>query len=140
METKTFENIVAVRLDKGDEILTSLLKVAKDEKIAFAAVSGIGATDDFEVGVFDLEKQDYVRARYAGNHEINSLAGNLTTKGGEPYVHLHMTAAGPGGKLAGGHLLRAVISLTAEIFLEKIDGSAGRAFDESLKINRIKFD
>ena len=140
METKTFKNIVAVRLDKGDEILTSLLKVAKDEKIAFAAVSGIGATDDFEVGVFDLEKQDYVRTHYAGNHEINSLAGNLTTKGGEPYVHLHITAAGPDGKLAGGHLLRAVISLTAEIFLEKIDGAAGRAFDESLKINRIKFD
>ena len=140
MESKTFGNVVAVRLDKGDEILESLLKVAKEEKLALASVSGIGATDDFEVGVFDLEKQDYVRARYAGNHEINSLAGNLTTKGGEPYVHLHMTAAGPGGALAGGHLLRAVISLTAEIFLQKIDGAADRAFDESLKINRIKFD
>ena len=140
MEIKTFGNVVAVRLDKGDEILESLLKVAKEEKIALASVSGIGATDNFEVGVFDLKKQDYIRTHYAGNHEINSLAGNLTTKNGEPYVHLHLTAAGPGGELVGGHLLRAAISLTAEIFLQKIDGSVDREFDETLKINRIKFD
>ena len=139
METKTFGNTVVVRLDKGDEIVTSLLAAAKEQSLTLASISGIGATDDFEVGVFDLKKQDYDRIRFAGNHEITALVGNLTTKDGAPYLHLHITCAGPEGRVVGGHLFRAHVSLTAEIFLQRADGTLDRRFDETLKINKIRF-
>ena len=139
METKTFGNAVVVRLDKDDEIVTSLLKVAEAEPLSLASISGIGATDDFEVGVFDLEKGDYDRIHFEGNHEITALVGNLTTKDGAPYLHLHITCAGPGGKIVGGPLFRAHVSLTAEIFLQKANGALDRKFDETLHINKIEF-
>ena len=139
MEYKVFEDTIVVRLDKGDEIAKSLLEVAKKERMTLASVSGIGATDDFEVGVFDLARSDYERFRFTGNHEIVALVGNITTKDGAPYIHLHITCAGEGGKIVGGHLFDAKISLTAEIFLGKAAGSADRRRDETLGINKIRF-
>lgn len=139
MEYRVFEDKVLVRLDKGDEIVKSLLSVAEKEGVTLASVSGIGATDDFEVGVFDLDRSDYDRFHFSGNHEIVALVGNLTTKDGAPYIHLHVTCAGEGGKIVGGHLFEGKISLTAEIFLQKAAGSAERQRDDTLGINKIRF-
>ena len=140
MDYRVFDKTIVVRLDKGDEIVKSLLEVAKKENCALASVSGIGAVDDFSVGVFDLAKSDYDRIRYTGNHEINALMGDLTTKDGQPYLHLHITCTGPGGKVVGGHLFEAKISLTGEIFIQTACGKADRRFDPSVGINKIVFD
>ena len=140
MEYRAFEDVVLVRLDKGDEIVRSLLDVVEQEKISLASVSGIGATDDFEVGVFDPGRSDYERYRFDGNHEIVALVGNVTTKDGAPYIHLHITCAGEVGKIVGGHLFEAQVSLTAEIFLHRGAGRAERLRDETLGINKIRFE
>ena len=140
MDYRVFDKTIVVRLDKGDEIVKSLLEVAKKENCTLASVSGIGAIDDFSVGVFDLNKSDYDRMHYSGNHEINALMGDLTTKDGQPYLHLHITCTGPGGKVVGGHLFEAKISLTGEIFIQTVSGKADRRFDPSVGINKIVFD
>ena len=139
MEYRVFEDTILVRLDKGDEIAKSLLDVAGKEGLTLASISGIGATDDFEVGVFDLDRSDYEHIRFVGNHEILSLTGNLTVKDGAPYIHLHITCAGEGGDVVGGHLFEGRISLTAEIFLREVTGRAERLRDEALGINAIRF-
>ena len=139
MDYKNYGSTIVVRLDKGDEIAKRLLEVAEKEKCRFAYLTGIGAVDDFEVGVFDLEKADYNRARYAGNHEINALVGNLTTKDGKPYLHAHITCTGKDGTVVGGHLFYGKVSLTAEIFLQVIGGEVDRKFDPSVGINKITF-
>lgn len=139
MEYKKFGDKIYLRLDKGDDITESVFKVAKAEGVKAAQVSGIGATDDFTVGVFDVAKKKYNEYFFNGNHEINALTGNITEKDGEPYIHLHITATGDGGKVVGGHLIKGVISLTGEIIITVSDGKVSRAFDETLGINRWKF-
>ena len=139
MEYRVFDGTILVRLDKGDEITKSLLKVAEAEQISVASIDGIGATGDFTVGVFDLEASKYNHFHHVGNHEINSLVGNLTLKDGKPYLHLHITCTGLDGKVVGGHLIDATISLTAEIFIHTAHGKVDRRFDETLGINRISF-
>ena len=53
MEYKKFETAYVVRLDPGDEICESLLAIAKQENIALASISGIGAVDwEFNEEVF----------------------------------------------------------------------------------------
>ncbi|HCU56126.1 MAG TPA: DNA-binding protein [Clostridiales bacterium] len=140
MEYRVFDDTILVRLDKGDEIVKCLSEVAEKEKLTLASVSGIGATDDFEVGVFDLARSDYDHFHFHTNHEIVCLAGNVTTKDKSPYVHLHITCAGSEGRIVGGHLFEAKISLTAEIFLHKAAGRADRLRDETLGINKISFE
>lgn len=139
MEYKRKSNNIVVRLDCGDEIIQSILEVARKENISLASVSGIGATDDVEVGVFDISAKKYNSFTFSDTHEITSLIGNLTTKDGKHYLHLHITLAGEGGKIVGGHLLHGVINLTSEIFINVIDSTAERSFDAQFGINRMVF-
>ncbi|MBQ0097381.1 MAG: DNA-binding protein [Oscillospiraceae bacterium] len=137
MEYKRLGDKIVARLDKGEDINEEILKIAEREEIAFGCVSGIGATDDFTVGVFNLEKSDYETYRYTGNHEITALSGNISTKDGLPYVHLHISCGNKNGELVGGHLLKSRISLTCEIMIVIADIKADRKFDEEIGINRI---
>lgn len=138
MEYKKYRNFIALRLDKGDDIAESIFTVVKTEQIKTAKVSGIGATDNFTVGVFDIAKKEYEKFDFSGNHEINAITGNITEKDGKPYIHLHITATGKGGKVVGGHLIKGVISLTGEIIITVIDGKILREFNDELGINRWK--
>lgn len=140
MEYKRFGNTIALRLDPGDEIVTQVLAVAQKENVTLASVTGIGGTDDVEVGVFDMSKKSYNRFTYSGTHEITSLTGNVNTMDGKMYTHLHITLAGADGRVVGGHLLRCVISLTAEIFLYHADGTVDRTRREDLQINTWAFE
>ena len=138
MEYKRYNDTIVLRLDVNDEIVECVKRVALKEKITAANVSGIGATADFTVGIFNLKSSEYDKYSYSGNHEITSLTGNITEVDGKPYVHLHITAAGD-GNFVGGHLLSAKISLTAEIIIDVISADITRVFDEKLKINTLFF-
>ena len=140
MEYKRFGDTVALRLDKGDEITEQILTVAKKEQIRLASVTGIGASEDLTVGVFDAEKREYETFSFTGICEITSLTGSVNTMHGAPYSHLHITCAGRDGTLAGGHLLRCVVGLTAEIFRRIVDGAVDRKRNETLGINTWSFD
>lgn len=139
MEYTRFGNTIVMRMDKGDEITEQIKLIAQKENITAGIVSGIGATDNFTVGIFDLAKKDYNRYTYTGNHEITSLAGNISTMNNESYIHLHITCAGGTGTIVGGHLFEANISLTGEIFIQIADGKIDRKRDEALGINRFRF-
>ncbi len=139
MEYRVFDDTVVVRLDKGDCVVQSLLSVASSEGITLATVQGIGAVDLLDVGVFDLEQGDYNRLQYTRNHEINAIVGNLTTKDGAPYAHLHVTATNDAGMVVGGHLFEGRVSLTAELFVRRIAGKVERQYDDILGINRLHF-
>ena len=142
MEYRRFDNTVVLRLDRGDEIISSILSVARAENITLASISGIGGTDNVTVGVFDTDKQAYNRFNFTGTHEITSLTGNINTMNGEEYTHIHITVAGSGGEVAGGHLLECVISLTAEIFItviETVGKGVDRKRDDELGINKFFF-
>ena len=135
MKYEKFSDKIFLRLDPGDEICEAILFVAKKEGIGAASITGIGATDDFTVGVFDLNEKKYAEYRFDTNHEINALSGNLTRKDGKPYVHLHITCTGKNAKVVGGHLLRGVVSLTAEIIIGVAEAEINRVFNEALGIN-----
>ena len=139
MEYKNYGDITVARLDKGDEIVKSIIDIAAKEGIKTGFFSAIGATDNFEVGVFNLETNGYDRKSYTGNHEITELSGNITTLDGKPYVHAHINCAGKDGSLVGGHLFEGKISLTCEIFITKVDGEIARKFDSEIGINKFTF-
>ena len=139
MYYKQYGDKTVVRLDKDDEIIESIKTVASELSIKTAFFSAIGATDDFTVGVFDLEKGDYERFSYSGNHEILDLSGNITSADNKPYVHAHITCAGKGGNTVGGHLLNAKISRTLEMVIISVDAEVTREYDASLGINRLSF-
>ena len=139
MEYKRFGNDIAIRMERGEEILAELKNVCLAENVKLATVTALGATDDFTVGVLDVKNGKYISNSFNGNHEIVSLNGNITTKDGEYYAHLHMSASDEKGVIVGGHLNRAVIGATCEMFVRIIEGSVERKFDDSVGLNLFKF-
>lgn len=140
MEYKRITQSIFVRMDPGEEILEQLELVAEREHITLASVSGLGAVNEFTVGVYKTTEKQYLSKRFTGAYEIVSLTGTVTTKDGAFYPHLHMSAGNERGQVFGGHLNRAVVSATAELVLTVIDGTVERRFDETIGLNLMKFN
>lgn len=140
MEYRKFEHTFVVRLDRGDEILLSLMRLCREEGIRLASVTGLGAVDTVQLGVFDTEKKQYYSREYQGLYEIGSLMGSITQKDGDPYLHLHMVIGNPHtGECHGGHLSRGVISATGELIITEIPGTVERREDEAIGLNLFQF-
>lgn len=139
MEYKRFGNNVVVRMDVGDEILTSLKEVCLKENIKLASLTALGACNHFVAGVYDVEKKAYFKNEFNGAYEITALVGNISTKDGEYYAHLHITCGDDKGNCFGGHLNEATISVTCEMFINVIDGEVDRKVDEVTGLNVFKF-
>lgn len=139
MEIKQFGNKFIVRIDKGEEIAESLKSVCQKNNIVLGTISGIGATNDVTVGLFDTETKKYHSRRMQGNFEIASLSGNVSTMNGETYLHLHIAVGNEKHEAFGGHLNLAVVSATFEGVIEKIGGEVGRKLDEDVGLNLISF-
>lgn len=139
MEYKKFNNTIVARLDKGEEILEVVKKIALKENIKLANINALGATNDFTVGVFKVEEKKYYSNNFKGNFEIVSLTGTINTMDDEFYAHIHMSAGNDKGEVFGGHLNRAIVSATCEMIINIIDGNVDRYFDEEIGLNLFKF-
>lgn len=147
MEYRRFGSKIVIRMDRGDEVCEKLLELMELENISLASVSGIGASNDVTLGVFDTEKKEYHKRRYnERDYELASLTGNMSRQDGKPYLHVHAAIGNPAHERRGfiddvhaGHLNAAVVSATAEIIIDVIDGSAGRKFSEEIGLNLFEF-
>ena len=140
MEYRRFGSKIVVRLDRGEEVCAKLLELAEAEDIRLAAVSGIGATNDVALGVFDTQTKVYHKTRYVEDFEIGSVTGNLSRQGDKPYLHLHAVIGSPVmGECHAGHLNAATISATCELMIDVIDGEVNREFSEEIGLNLYKF-
>ena len=99
MEYKRFKDHLIVRMDKGEEILEQLKAVCLKEHISLASVSALGALNAFTVGVFKTDEKKYYANSFEGYYEIVSLTGTVTTKDGEFYAHLHLSAGNDKGEV-----------------------------------------
>ena len=108
---------IILRLERGEEVVSALKELQKKEKVLSASFSGIGATDNATIGVYNTAEKRYEATQLTGDMEIAALNGNLSrTKDGEPYIHAH-AVLGRGREAHAGHLNAAIISATAEIFV-----------------------
>ncbi len=139
MEYKKAGNRYVVRLNRGDEIISSITELCKKEAIKAGSISGIGATQLVEAGFYSFKKKRYCGYCFNQNMEILSLLGNISTKDGDPYLHLHIVVSNDEGEALGGHLTKAIISVTGEIFIDTIDVEINREPDSLTGINLMKF-
>ncbi|WP_125152976.1 PPC domain-containing DNA-binding protein [Clostridium rectalis] len=139
MEFKKFNNRYVIRLDKGDEIIESLKKICNMENIKTASITGIGATNNATIGVYELNLKKYHEKNVKGDFEISSLVGNISTFHGEVLPHIHVNLTGLDHNCIGGHLLSANISITCEIFMDILDGEIRKEFNDAVGANTFKF-
>ena len=128
-----------MRLERGDEIVSSLKEFCVKANVSAGAVTGIGAVGEAQLGFFEAKSKQIKFKKIFGDHEICSLTGNITQLNHLPYLHLHIVLSNEKMECFGGHLKSARVSATSEIMVFSLEGKIGRKFSEEIGLNLIEF-
>ena len=127
---------ILIRIDKGEEILDTILKICTVEKIYGAVFSGIGACSKAVVSSYIPEMNDFTNHEADGLLELISLSGNISQEYNAPFEHTHALFSyleDGEQKVLAGHLKLALVSYTAEILLIVTD-TIEKTFDPTVGI------
>jgi len=138
MKSKKLDSGTVLVFDTGDEVVSTLTKFAKDNKIAAGHFTAIGAFSDAGIGYFDLQKKDYLKNRVDEQVEVVSLIGDIALDKGEPKVHV--VVGKKNGAAMGGHLLEAHVRPTLELVLHDSGEQLKRKFDPESGLALIGLD
>lgn len=139
MDYKKLKDKYILRLDKGEEVLSSLKEFCQDHSINLGEISGLGSTNDVTIGLFNTKEKKYYSKKFSGDFEIINLTGNISTMDDEIYLHIHTVISDYELNAYGGHLNSAIVSGTAEIIINVIEGNVNRKFDSNIGLNLFEF-
>jgi predicted DNA-binding protein with PD1-like motif len=111
-----------VRLDHNADVVSQISEVAADEGIQTGIFSLIGALTHAQIAFYDQESHEYNELMVDEPVELVSCTGNISTRGGKPFVHAHAVLAGSEGELRGGHLIKGGI-FAAELYMLELLGA-----------------
>lgn len=122
-------------LDNHVEVSAALAAFCEEKGIYAGTVYGIGAVNKAIFRYLNPETMKYVDRTFEEQMEITNLTGNISSKDGKVYLHLHVTASRSDYSCIGGHLLTAWINGACELVVEAFDITLGRRLDPDLGIN-----
>jgi predicted DNA-binding protein with PD1-like motif len=138
MKVKRTETGFLAVLDAGDELISSLKRIAVSERIGLASIQGIGAVREAVLGYLDLDQKQYLKRQFGSDSmELVSLLGNLALLEEEPVVHCHVVLGDREMRTFGGHLFEAITSVTVEIFMRVFEGEVLRQLDPNSGANLL---
>ena len=140
MEFRKFGDTYIVRMDRGEEILSTLTELCRKEDIRLAQVDALGAVDHAVVSVYDVPTKTFYKKEFNEPMEISNLCGTVTRKEGQVYIHLHATVCDKNLTAHGGHANELRVSATCEMVVRVIPGEVGRRLDEKIGLNMFQFD
>jgi uncharacterized protein len=101
---------------KDDEVMSGLVDWAKRENNRAGQLNAIGALSSALFGWFDKDLRAYRNIPIDQQVECISFVGDVGVAGGKPALHVHGCVGRP-----GGHVLRAVVWPTLEVFVTEFE-------------------
>ncbi|MEN3015004.1 MAG: PPC domain-containing DNA-binding protein [bacterium] len=133
-ESTVERKIVIVRIDQDEEVIQFLENIAMSLKIESGLFTGIGAIKQATISFYDYQSKSYIDKEIDERMEVINLTGNISYKYAEekPFIHAHITLSDKQCNVYGGHLKRAIVGVTLEIFILPINDRIERIYDQSL--------
>jgi predicted DNA-binding protein with PD1-like motif len=122
-----------LRIEVGEEIQEALRRFAEAVSLKGASYQGIGALTAVELAFFCTDTRLYDRKFFNAEYELVSLLGNLSYSEGSYLPHTHVTLGDKNFQTYSGHLVRGVVSVTAEIVVQNLHLSLTRKEDALLQ-------
>lgn len=124
-------------LDAGSSLTGEILRIARKEKIKTARFEAIGGVNQLRLAFFSHRSKKYEEHSYDEFLEVTGLLGNITQKGGKPFLHAHGTFGRRDTSVVGGHLISATVFPIMEVVITPTKNRATRRFDEKTGLNVI---
>jgi uncharacterized protein len=123
------------RLEKGEDILGSIRRLAKAWKIQAGVLEGIGSLSKAKLGHYDFTTKNYHYEVFQEDLEILSLAGNISSLDDEPLPHVHVTLGKRDFTVLGGHLEEGSSANMVELFIRVLPGKIVKSKDVNSGLN-----
>jgi len=104
-----------LRLERGEEILTTLTEFVHCRRLKSGVLFGLGAAENLRLGYYNLKQKRYLLRRFQGEYELGSLVGNIAWVEREPVIHIHAVISNQRLTTYSGHLFAATVAATCEI-------------------------
>ena len=131
------ERTIALILDSGDEVVSTLERFAAEHALHASRLSAIGAFERVTLGYFDWQRKDYERISVDEQVEVLSLVGDVALDGEQPKLHVHAVLGRRDGSTVGGHLLQAKVRPTLEVLLIESPSYLRRVCDPASGLHLI---
>lgn len=134
------ERTIALVLDAGDEVMSTLQAFAADHNLSASRLTAIGAFQRATLGYFNWQRKEYDRIAVDEQVEVLSLVGDIALDGKAPKVHAHVVLGRRDGSTVGGHLLEAQVRPTLEVLLIDSPAWLQRRHDRASGLALIAID
>lgn len=119
-----------VRLNYDADLIQSITELARSKGVEAGSFTAIGALKRAKLGYYDQKNHEYREMKIDSPHEMASCMGNISSKDGEPFTHVHVVLADEMGNTKAGHLLEGIV-FAAEVHLRQLEGpKLERKYDE----------
>lgn len=139
LSRKDARRTLAIVFDEDEEPVAALKALAREEGMAGGHFTALGAFREATLAYFDMESKRYEDIPVAEQVEVASLVGDLALKeDGELVVHAHCVLGRRDGSTVAGHLRRARVRPTLELFLTVAENGLRRARDEATGLDLLR--
>jgi len=129
----------AVVLEKGDEVRGCLLRFARQENLAAAQVTAIGAFQRAVFRYFDWDSKQYQPIQVDEQVEVVSLNGDIALdQQGQPNLHMHAVLGRRDGMAMGGDLKEGHVRPTLEVIITESPAHLRRVEDPETGLALIR--
>lgn len=129
-------NKYLLRIERGEELISAILKFLEQEQVFSGLIFGIGAVQSVELGFYHLDKKEYEWKKFMTPLEIVSFSGNIALVEQTPSVHVHGVFSDSKFQTFGGHVKEAIVGATAEIILAPLD-TITRTFNDEIGLKLL---
>lgn len=137
--TKAGQSTFILRLEKGEEVVTSLQTFCKTHDIQSAYFTGLGSIENPTLAHYLVTTKKYTEKHVEGVFEVLSLIGNVALFNGEPLIHPHIVLSDEEMHAKGGHLVKAVVSATLEVHLIQLDTPLTKSMHDEIGLKLFDF-
>jgi predicted DNA-binding protein with PD1-like motif len=131
MQYQQLGYIYVVRLESGEEFTETLKAFLTEKGIESGGIKAIGAVSRAELAYWNAETREYESWEFNEQMEVVSLLGNCSLREGKPFPHIHCVLSKRDFTVIAGHLNRAHIHPTLEIWIEPGERPIVRAREEA---------
>jgi predicted DNA-binding protein with PD1-like motif len=119
MQWQQHKDQYMIVLARGERVVDSLKLFCNMRQIMGGTFWGLGAVNEAEIAVYDVEHKQYHQRGVKGVFETTHLSGTIgiLEPDNELIIHAHMTLSDAAFKAVGGHLVEGRVSGTMEISL-----------------------
>lgn len=127
-----------LKLDRGEEVVRSLVDFCVDKKIEAGYFSGLGAIQEAELSWYDVDEKKYSDRIFNEKMEIANLTGNIAKMGEKTIIHAHGVFSDREMNTKAGHIKKMIVAATCEIIVWVLNGRIEREYSEEIGLNLMK--